>query len=274
MKVKEMNDFEMPEGIRRRRNGPMIEEMRKREAAFKESALERWLNSVPKAHHGFSIDNIKKDQWGGKLDRAEVVQVMRYVQSGGSRFMLLQGPEGTGKSTLAVTIFSELVKKNGKKAKHYVVPQLLSAFSFPRDGEDPLGDASKVPFLVLDDMGAGNGEMTPHQQRSMWALIDARWSNPELRTIITTNMSQNDQREGMGLRSWLGTAAWARVADDLTQITIKGDSFRGRGEFEGAPETVAPVGRTPRSRPETVDDAPRGFTKGVAGFRSERRNNG
>jgi hypothetical protein len=120
----------------------------------------------------------------------------------------------------------------------------------------------------------------------MWALIDARWSNPELRTIITTNMSQNDQREGMGLRSWLGPAAWARVADDLTQITIKGESFRGRGEFEGVREPEAPVGRTPRSRSGAVthtapngvvyssDDEPRGFNKGVAGFRSERRRNG
>jgi len=264
-----MNDFEMPEGIRPRRKGPIVEEIRRREEAFKESALERWLASVPHTHHGFSLKDIKDDRWGGKLDRSEVAQVLRYIQSGGTRFMLLQGPEGVGKSTLAVTVLSELVKEDGKKAKHYVVPQLLSAFSFPRDGEDPLGDASKVPFLLLDDMGAGNGTMTDHQQRSMWALIDARWSNPNLRTIITTNMSQNDQREGMGLRSWLGTAAWARVADDLTQITIKGESFRGRGEFSDYKEPVS--GRTTRSRPEEAESAPRGFGKGVAGYRNERR---
>lgn len=267
-----MNDFEMPKGIRPRRNNPMIKEMKRREDAFREGALDRWLSSVPHAHHGFDVADIKEDQWGGKLGRAEVVQVMRYIQGGGTRFMLLQGPEGTGKSTLAVTLISEMVKKDGKSAKHCVVPKLLSEFSFPRDGEDPLGDASKAPFLILDDMGAGNGEMSAHQQRSMWALIDARWSNPELRTIITTNMSQNDQREGMGLRSWLGPAAWARVADDLTQITIKGESFRGRGDVDDYREPVS-SGRSSRSHSSSSsDDMPRGFTKGVAGFRNDRRN--
>jgi DNA replication protein DnaC len=268
-----MNDFEMPEGIRPRRKGPIVAELRRREAAFKESALDRWLASVPHAHHGFTLDDIKTDRWGGKLERPEVAQVLRYVQSGGSRFMLLQGPEGVGKSTLAVTILSELVKQDGKKAKHYVVPSLLSAFSFPRDGEDPLGDASKVPFLLLDDMGAGNGEMTAHQQRSMWALIDARWSNPDLRTIITTNMSQNDQREGMGLRSWLGTAAWARVADDLTQISIKGESFRGQMNNDDYREPEpSRESRHSRARKDDLDEPKRGFQKGVAGFRNERRN--
>ena len=242
-----MTTNEKPEGIRPRRKGPIIAELKRREALFKESALDRWLSSVPHTHHGYDLDSIKKDHWGGKLERGDVAQVLKYVASGGSRFMLLQGPEGVGKSTLAVTVFSELVKQNGKKAKHYVVPQLLSAFSHPRDKEDPLGDASKVPLLLLDDMGAGNGHMTDHQQRSMWALIDARWSNPELRTIITTNMSQNDQREGIGLRSFLGTAAWARVADDLTHITLKGESFRGRGEFDSHKEPVAPV-RSSRDR--------------------------
>lgn len=262
-----MNENVTQEGIRPRRKGPIVAELRRREEAYKENALERWINSVPHAHHGFNLDDIKTDRWGGKLDRAEVAQVLRYVQSGGTRFMLLQGPEGVGKSTLAVTIISELVKVEGKKAKHYVVPTLLSQFSFPRDGEDPLGDASKAPILLLDDMGAGNGAMSEHQQRSMWSLIDARWSNPNLRTIITTNMSQNDQREGAGMRSYLGTASWARVADDLTQITIRGESFRGRGEFDRV-EPEAPA-RSNRSRNDV--EPRRGFSKGTAGFRSERR---
>lgn len=224
---------EMPQGIRPRKKGPIIAELARREALHKDRALERWLSSVPHAHHGFNLeDDVREDYWGDHLNRSGVVQVMRYVKSGGTRFMLLQGPEGVGKSTLGVTIISELVKKRGLKAKHYVTPQLLASFSHPQDGEDPLRDASRVPILMLDDMGAANGGMTAHQQRSLWALIDARWSNPALRTIITTNMSQNDQREGTGLRSWLGPTAWARVADDLTQITLKGESFRGRGGFD------------------------------------------
>lgn len=252
---------EIFEGIRPRRKSPIVAELRRREVLFKESALERWLSSVPHTHHGFTLDDIKTDRWGGKLDRNEVVQVMRYVQSGGTRFMLLQGPEGVGKSTLGVTIISELVKTEGKKAKHWVAPNLLSAFSHPREGEDPLGEASKVPFLMIDDMGAANGGMTEHQQRCMWTLIDARWSNPALRTIITTNMSQNTQREGIGIRQWLGATAWARVADDLTQITIRGESFRGRGEFDDGDD----------SYDEPVEPR-RGFSKGTPGFRSGRQN--
>jgi len=220
------------EGIRPRRKAPIIAEMKRREALYKETALERWLSSVPQIHRGYSLEDIREERWGGRLSRNEVVQVLKYVKTGGSRFMLLQGPEGVGKSTLGVTVIAELIKKSGKPARHYVTPQLLSSFSYPRDREDPLGDASKVPYLMLDDMGAANGGMTEHQQRSLWALIDARWSNPALRTVLTTNMSQNDQREGIGLRSWLGATAWARVADDLTQVTIKGESFRGRGGYD------------------------------------------
>lgn len=215
------------ERIRPRRKAPIIAELKRRDALYKEKSVDRWLNSFPAIHRGYSLDDIKHEKWGGRLNSSEVVQVLKYVASGGSRFLLLQGPEGVGKSTLGVTIISDLVHQTGHAAAHHVVPRLLASFSHPRDGEDPLRDASRVPILMLDDMGAGNGEMTPHQQRSMWALIDARWSNPELRTIITTNMSQSNQREGMGLQAWLGPPAWARVADDLTQINIRGESFRG-----------------------------------------------
>lgn len=266
-----MAEIVASEGIRPRKKGPIIAEMKRREALHKEKSLERWLASVPHTHHGFDVQNIKEG-WGGKLGRAEIVQVLRYIESGGSRYMLLQGPEGVGKSTLAVTVFSELVKKTGKQAKHYVVPQLLSMFSHPRDKEDPLGDASKVPYLLLDDMGAGNGGMTDHQQRSLWALIDARWSNPELRTIITTNMSQNDQREGVGLRSWLGTAAWARVADDLTQVAIRGESFRGRSGIDDEDDAPPPVERVSRERrSEPPVELKRGFSNRLSDSRRSRR---
>lgn len=215
------------ERIRPRRKGPIVAELKRRDALFKEKAVERWQNSFPAIHKGYSLDDIKHERWGGRLSAAEVVQVLKYVKSGGSRFLLLQGPEGTGKSTLGVTIISDLVRQTGHAATHHVVPRLLASFSHPRDGEDPLRDASRAPILMLDDMGAANSSMTDHQQRSLWSLIDARWSNPELRTIITTNMSQGNQREGVGLQSWLGPPAWARVADDLTQINVKGESFRG-----------------------------------------------
>lgn len=215
------------ERIRPRRKAPIIAELKRRDALYKEMAVERWLGSFPAVHRGFSLEDIRDDKWGGRLTASDVVQVLKYVKSGGSRFLLLQGPEGVGKSTLGVTIISELVRQSGKAAAHHVMPRLLASFSHPRDGEDPLRDASRVPILMLDDMGAANGGMTEHQQRSLWSLIDARWSNPDLRTIITTNMSQGNQREGVGLQSWLGPPAWARVADDLTQISVTGESFRG-----------------------------------------------
>lgn len=223
-----MGDQDTLDSIRPRRRAPIIAEMRRREEAHKEAALQRWLNSVPGVHRGFNLDDdIKQDRWGDHLGKSEVAAAVRYVHSGGTRFMLLQGPEGTGKSTLAVTLIAELIQRTGRAAKHVVAPQLLAQFSHPKDGERPLETYAKVPYLVLDDLGAGNGGMTEHQQRSMWALIDARWSDPKLRTILTTNLAVSDQREGLGLKSWLGTPAWARIADDLTQIAVRGQSFRG-----------------------------------------------
>jgi hypothetical protein len=82
------------ERIRPRRKAPIIAELKRRDALYKEMAVERWLGSFPAVHRGFDLDSIKEDKWGGRLTPSDVFQVLKYVKSGGSRFMLLQGPEG------------------------------------------------------------------------------------------------------------------------------------------------------------------------------------
>lgn len=203
-----------------------IAEQHRRTHQHRQGLLASWGASVPGEYRGRSIEDIDGG-WGGHLPRDGRVAARRYLLANGTRYLLLQGPKGVGKSTMAVTLAATLVERLGQPALFRNSLLLMASFSFRPEGEDPLKEAGEAPILVLDDLGAGNEGTTPHQQRSLWALIESRWANPSLRTIITTNMAISSNREGVGLVDWLGPSAWDRVSDDLTRIVLTGESFRG-----------------------------------------------
>lgn len=204
-----------------------LDEQRRQEALHKSKMYESWINQVPSQFRDFDLTAINNG-WEGRLPRGSVVQLKRWLVNTEPGFLLLQGPKGVGKSTLGVSIVSDIVQKTGSHALFKSVPSLLSEFSFRQDGYDPLKETSDVSILMLDDLGAGNEGITPHQMRSLWALIDARWGHSQYRrTIITTNMSIGNTNAGMGLAEWLGQSAWDRVSDEMTRVVMNGDSFRG-----------------------------------------------
>ena len=109
--------------------------------------------------------------------------------------MVLTGVPGTGKTHLAVAILRELVE--GKKIKNEMdacfipVPELLAEIRASyRDGgpdeRDIIGRYSRLPFLVLDDLGAE--KTTEWSITTLYLIIDRRYRNMRP-TIITTNLS-------------------------------------------------------------------------------------
>lgn len=210
-----------------RNRGAIRDRLRLQEIEHQQKLVDRWLNNVPDEYTDRTIRDIENG-WHDHLDAPSRVNLMKYVNSGGdSRFLVLQGPTGVGKSTLAVTIATHLLEKYGTSPEYRMTPTLLQDFSYGfQDGINHLRVLSHVPLLILDDMGAGNTSMTEHQQRNMWSLIDQRWSNKGLLTIVTTNMATSGNRTGIGMREWLGETAWDRVSHDMLRIALGGDSLR------------------------------------------------
>lgn len=190
----------------------------------------RFAAQVPGEYRAHGIEELttgKKD-WGGSLDPMGALGLSRYL-SKPTRFLLLTGPTGTGKSTAAFALADQLVKNLRRPARFVAATAMLTAFSFGlgnRSAADLLADFSESPILVIDDIGSANDGMTDHQKRSLWSLIDARWSNGR-HTIITSNMSLRRNRDGDGLRDLLGESAWDRICDPLTHVEFEGESFRG-----------------------------------------------
>lgn len=186
-----------------------------------------WWEQVPDEYHGFSIEgDLFDDKWAGRLQRGQVVRLKRYLKEP-SRFLLMRGTAGLGKSSLSATLAGRLVEEQGRSAVYVSANSMLYEFSYRDEGVNPIKRYSLCPILVIDDLGAINEGITPHQERCLGELIEQRYSNRDRITIITTNMSIQSTSEGLGLRDWIGPRSWDRIQQNLTMVDFNGESMRG-----------------------------------------------
>lgn len=197
------------------------------ERRYHESVIEKWHESIPDRYRGFSFqEDVASDHWNGMLKRGDLAKIKRYVKKP-NNFMILRGPKGTGKTTLAVTLGTHMLDIGSVNVARYVsVTWLLQKFSFPDDGFDPVAYCTYPDLLILDDVGASTESITAHQKRNLWSVIDYRWSHNKP-TIMTSNMSISSNEDGQGMVDWFGESAWDRIQDDLALVMLLGDSFRG-----------------------------------------------
>jgi DNA replication protein DnaC len=203
----------------------------------------QWLATVNDQYRGHSIkeifggsiknpdpdgpETINVDAgWDGSLSDADVNKLADYIEEP-TQFLIIQGPSGTGKSTLAATIGRKLVHELEISAAFINSVTLINEFSFRNEHEDPVKHFASFGLLVIDDLGAVNEALTPHQQKALWNLIESRWSKTNKLTIITTNMAiQTSNSQGLGLSSWIGESGWDRISSSLTRVNATGESFR------------------------------------------------
>lgn len=211
--------------VTRRDRGRARELLRERLADRGDALRKAWEHSVPSSYTGYTLEELLESD---RLVKGTPSRVLRFIDRP-DRFALLTGPTGVGKTTLAVSMVGRMVEDRLAHAEFRSFLRLMQDFSFRPEGTDPLREAVAAPILLLDDLGSRNEGLTPHQERTLWSLLDSRWADPDKITVLTTNMSLRAQRgEGIGLAEWMGESAWDRVTDSLTLVKFEGETLRGQ----------------------------------------------
>jgi DNA replication protein DnaC len=159
-----------------------------------------------------------------------------------SLLMFSAGSWGVGKSHLSCAIIHHVLNKwDGVPRERPVLfitePQLFlrlkATFNVP-DGDrtwretedDVMKELTTVPLLVLDDVGKMEQSDMRFVQRTLFAVIDGRYSN-QLPMVITANL------DGQGIREHLGAGRGNEASfDRLVEMTggkfheMKGASYR------------------------------------------------
>ena len=141
-----------------------------------------------------------------------IYRLSKYVQSGTG--LMLVGPVGTMKTTMAIAVLREYVDAHGAG---YFIPMvsLLDNLSQSRERHDNSLEIRirQTPLLVLDDLGAEYDHTWV--QAKVDAIITERYNRLRA-TIVTSNLSAKDIRDRYQLRIF-----------DRLRATNKLIAFRG-----------------------------------------------
>jgi len=117
---------------------------------------------------------------------------------------LITGPIGVGKTHLAVGYLGEALEQHGDRHGLFLeAPKLFldlrDTFSrnTPLDESGVLAPYLKVPFLVLDDLGAE--KLSDYVRQTLYLLINKRYGDCQ-DTIITSNLSLDEIGQNYGDR--------------------------------------------------------------------------
>ena len=112
-----------------------------------------------------------------------------WANGDGKPFLFLQGPVGTGKTTLGTLAFRERMRREVKPGlwREFIalILELQAGFQTGRY-EQLIGAAAAAPILLLDDVGMA--KRTAWRQEVLFVLVNERY-NDELPTILTTNLT-------------------------------------------------------------------------------------
>ena len=162
---------------------------------------ERARQNEERMEHNFKSAKISSNYLNKDFSDYEVdaenklaVETVKKILRGEERGAYFYGAFGTGKTFLSAITAKELTKR-GKATLFYKVPFLV------KDLQDAMFDKSdlfkessllkqicEVPVLILDDFGM-SGKISTYAAGRLSMIIDARYENDNLVTIITSNLS-------------------------------------------------------------------------------------
>ena len=168
------------------------------------------------------------------------VEVAKKIIKGEEHGAYFYGAFGAGKTFLSALIAKEMVSK-GISVLFYKVPFLVKDLqdamfdkSNPFKESELLKQICEVPVLILDDFGM-SGKVTTYAAGRLSMIIDARYENENLTTIITSNLSLRRLEEKLDKPSDTEdafTLDGGRIVDRLREmckaVKFEGESRRGK----------------------------------------------
>lgn len=156
-----------------------------------------------------------KDYYHGK----ETIQTIAKWFYGKHPFLILSGKNGRGKTYTACAILNESLKNKNTSAFFQNISDLSLNYLYEKGTGDFARRIEKLctpTVLVLDDMG----QRTPTEAflDALYIVINRR-SDPQKKTIITTNLNANEFPEKFG------DAIMSRIVDGI-QIKMVGEDQR------------------------------------------------
>lgn len=210
-------------------------------------AQKAWGRQVPKRFAAFDYDDIVDPESGVS---PEVRRSLTGFMKSPSNFLILHGPTGTGKTTAACAVISELLDRYietgdrlpGGAPKFFTFNNLQRSLSVMDRAQHSRQSVAEYTFavacgtsiLLIDDIGAGNDSATARQEKLVWDILNNRYNDPDKITVLTTNMPLSRSEEGATcLAEWLGESMWDRVSSEMVNVMFKGASRRGIDDDDG-----------------------------------------
>lgn len=159
---------------------------------------------IPRRYQGVSFDRPPVTD----MNQHVVREVRRYVdliddRLAEGRGMWFQGDVGTGKTTLAMLISAEALRREHSVAI-YSLPRLLGLLrdSFDDGSESSLHELldrlAAVELLHIDDVGAEQSSAWVLEQ--LYTIVNTRYEDRKA-ILVTTNLSDQELREQIGERT-------------------------------------------------------------------------
>lgn len=152
---------------------------------------------IPDMLHNWTFYSYPRKDHGAYDAVAEYARAGKLTQS-----LILAGPYGTGKTSLAVSVIQKRITEHGERALFTNVNTLFEEIKalFGRENESSqlLQRVMNVPLLVLDDLGAERA--TEWVQSNLYNILNYRLTNNKP-TIVTTNLDMEELTERLGART-------------------------------------------------------------------------
>ena len=205
---------------------------------------------IPRRYQGVSFDRAPVTQ----IDRRVVDAVRRYVdtlprQLEQGRGIWFQGDVGTGKTTLAMLISSEALRR-GHTVAIYSLPRLLGMLreSFNDGSEASLSELldrlTAVELLHIDDVGAE--KTSPWVLEQLYSIVNARYEDGRA-IMLTTNLDHAELAEQIGERT---VSRLIEVCGD--PLPLYGEDRRKDAGIVYPPEPAAAGGELRYGEPSPV----------------------
>lgn len=223
-------DLEQQNAARERREAA---EKKRRENELYEQLISETLfgTGITAGRTGYTLDQyVPRDD----MQSAALDQVRQYVQNFSSMRksgtgLLLSGPNGTGKTHLALACAAEL-RMSGVSGVLYrtaaeILREMRSAWDQRISETTVMHAYTTLPLLIIDDIG--KQFQSPRAQHWMFEIFDGRYSR-RLPTILTTNLAPSALADGISTNEDLSSAVVSRLKETMICVPVTGSDYRAQ----------------------------------------------